>query len=380
METSKTTAIKPFYAMDVLERAQAMEREGAHIIHLEVGQPDFETPQPIKDACVKALETGHTSYTHSLGIIELREAICAHYHDKYGVRVHPDQIAVTNGTSPAMHLVFSALLENNDEIILSDPHYACYPNFVRIGCGEPVFVRVHEADGFQFRIADVRAAMTERTRGLFINSPSNPAGTVLSGEDMSRLAELGVPVISDEIYHGLTYEGEEHSILEYTDNAFVLNGFSKAYAMTGLRLGYLIAPKAYMRAIQKLTQTLYISTNSITQWAGVAALTHCQDDVRRMREIFNKRRLFIIDRIKKLGLGLLTEPTGAFYVLANCKHLSEDSYKLAFEMLEKAHIGVTPGIDFGPGAEGYIRFSYANSLENIDEAMNRLERFLKERG
>ena len=366
--------------MDVLERAQAMEREGKHIIHLEVGQPDFEPPQPVKEACVKALESGQTAYTHSLGIIELREAICAHYDEKYGVEVYPDQIAVTNGTSPAMNLVFSALLENNDEIILSDPHYACYPNFVRIGCGEPVLVKVHEEDGFQFRIEDVRAAMTERTKGVFINSPSNPAGTVLSGKAMKRLAELDVPIISDEIYHGLVYEGEEHSILEYTDNAFVLNGFSKAYAMTGLRLGYLIAPKAYMRAIQKLTQTLYISTNSITQWAGVAALTKCQDDVRRMREIFNERRLFIIDRIKKLGLGLLTEPTGAFYVLANCQHLSEDSYKLAFEILEKAHVGVTPGIDFGQGAEGYIRFSYANSLENIDEAMNRLERFLKERG
>ncbi len=379
METSKTAAIKPFYAMDVLERAEAMEREGVHIIHMEVGQPDFETPHPIKDACVKALEKGHTSYTHSLGIIELREAICAHYYDKYGVIVHPDQIAVTNGTSPAMHLVFSALLENNDEVIISDPHYACYPNFVRIGCGEPVAVRVEEADAFQFRIDAVRAAMTEWTKGIFINSPANPTGTVMSGERMAQLAELDVPIISDEIYHGLVYEGEEHTILEYTDNAFVLNGFSKAYAMTGLRLGYLIAPKAYMKAIRKLTQTLYISTNSITQWAGVAALTQCQDDVRRMREIFNKRRRFIIDRVKELGLGLLTEPTGAFYVLANCKHINEDSYKLAFEILEKAHVGVTPGIDFGPGAEGYIRFSYANSLENIAEAMNRLETFLKQR-
>ncbi|TRZ75819.1 MAG: pyridoxal phosphate-dependent aminotransferase, partial [Deltaproteobacteria bacterium] len=340
--------------------------------------PDFDTPECIREACCKAMRSGETHYTHSLGLLELREAICDHYLDKYKVAISPDQVVVTSGTSPAMLVLFATILNAGDEIIISDPHYACYPNFIRFFEGIPVTVNVYEEDGFQYTSEAIKERITGHTAGIMINSPSNPTGNLLRKERMAEIASLGVPVISDEIYHGLVYEEKEHSILEFTDNAFVFNGFSKAYAMTGWRLGYLIAPKSYIRPMQKLLQNLFISANSFVQWAGVTALREAGGEVERMRNIYNERRKFLIKRLREMGLGVKVEPTGAFYVLGNIKSLSQDSYKMAFEILEKARVGVTPGIDFGKNCEGYLRFSYANSLENIAEGMKRLEKYLKE--
>ncbi len=383
MVSQRAEAIKPFYVMDVLDKAHAMERAGIDVVHLEVGEPDFDTPDPVKQAITKALDNGKTHYTHSLGIIELREAICEHYSRHYGVAPHPDQVVVTNGTSPAMLMLFMALLEQGDEVVVSDPHYACYPTFIRLSGGEPVFVPVHEEDGFQYRSEAIRKALGPKTKGIFINCPANPTGTLLPAARMRRIAEMGLPVIADEIYHGLVYEGREHSILEYTDNCFVLNGFSKCYAMTGIRLGYCIAPKEYMRALQKLSQNLFISANSIAQWAGVAALRHCAEHVEHMRMIYDERRKYMLRRLQEIGFGIKVEPTGAFYCFANARFLTEplglDCYALAFDILENAAVGVTPGTDFGPGGEGFIRFSYANSLENIERGMERLENYVKQK-
>jgi aspartate/methionine/tyrosine aminotransferase len=376
----RTEKITSFIVMDVLERAHDLERNGIDVIHLEVGEPDFDTPTCVKAAACRALDEGHTHYTHSLGLLELREAICRYYRTQYDVTIEPDQIIVTSGTSPAMLLLFSALLDKGDQVIISDPHYACYPNFIRYLEGEAVCVEVYETDGFQYDPEAIRQKITQRTRAIFINSPSNPTGNLLSGERMRDIAALGPWIVSDEIYHGLVYEGQEHSILEFTDKAFVLNGFSKLFAMTGLRLGYLIAPKAFMRPIQKLHQNFFISANSMVQHAGIAALTEAGADVAHMKTIYNERRKYIIGRLKAMGLGITVEPTGAFYVFANAKHLSNDSYKLAFDILDNAHVGVTPGIDFGKNGEGYLRFSYANSLEKITEGMDRLERYLREVG
>jgi aspartate/methionine/tyrosine aminotransferase len=372
-----------FIVMDVLERAQELEREGARIIHLEVGEPDFDAPDCVKEAACRALDDGFTHYTHSLGLYELREAICEYYLKHYQVSVEPDQVIVTSGSSPAIFLVFAALLERQDEVIISDPHYACYPNFIRFVDGKAVTIPVYEVDGFQYRPEAIREKIGPRTKAVFINSPSNPTGNLLSTGRMRQIAELTkceqCPyIVSDEIYHGLVYEGKARSILEFSDHAFVLNGFSKQFAMTGLRLGYVIAPKAFIRPMQKIHQNFFISANAMVQHAGIAALRHAGDDVARMQKIYNKRRLFIIRRLKEMGLGITVEPTGAFYIFANAKHISEDSYKLAFDILEKAHVGVAPGIDFGENGEGYLRFSYANSMENIEEAMHRLERYLND--
>ena len=382
MISKRTEEMTSFIVMDVLERAQELERDGARIIHLEVGEPDFDAPACVKEAACKALEDGFTHYTHSLGLYELREAICGYYQKHYQVSVDPDQVIVTSGSSPAIFLVFSALLEKQDEVIISDPHYACYPNFIRFVDGKLITIPVYEEDGFQYRPEVIREKITPQTRAVFINSPSNPTGNLLSADRMRQIAELTkceqCPyIVSDEIYHGLVYEGKAHSILEFSDHAFVFNGFSKQFAMTGLRLGYVIAPKAFIRPMQKLQQNFFISANAMVQQAGIAALKNAGDDVARMQKIYNTRRLFMIRRLKELGFGITVEPTGAFYVFANAKHVSGDSYKLAFDILEKAHVGVSPGIDFGENGEGYLRFSYANSLENIEEGMERLETYLQ---
>ncbi len=368
-----------FIVMDVLEKAQEMERAGNDVIHLEVGEPDFGVPECVSEAICRAVRDGHTHYTHSLGMVELREAICEHYLKSYGVAVHPDQVVVSSGTSPAMLSMFSTLLTAGDEVIISDPHYACYPNFIQFLEGRVVKVPVYEDDGFQYRPEAIRDRITERTRAILINSPSNPTGTVLSAERMRAIAGLGPYCISDEIYHGLNYQGAEHTILEFTDHAFVLNGFSKIFAMTGLRLGYLIAPPRFIRPLQKLQQNFFLAPNSVAQIGGIAALREADADVVRMRDTYDRRRRFMIQRLRQIGFGIPVEPTGAFYVFANARHLSTDSYALAYDILEKARVGVTPGIDFGQGGEGYLRFTYANSLENITEGLNRLERYVVER-
>lgn len=225
--------------------------------------------------------------------------------------------------------------------------------------------------------------MNEGTKAILLNSPANPTGTLLSAERMDKIARLadrrGAYVVSDEIYHGLVYEGKDHSALEFSDRAFVLNGFSKLYAMTGWRLGYLVAPKEFIRPMQKLCQNFFISANSVAQRAGIAALKESAPDVARMKATYDERRRFLLPRLKALGLGVAHDPTGAFYVLANARTWAEkfdgSSLRLAYDILEKCHVGVTPGIDFGQGAEGFLRFSYANSIENLSEAMNRLEKY-----
>ncbi len=379
MVARRSEEMTSFIVMDVLERANVMERDGIDIIHLEVGEPDFDTPDCVKAAACKAINDGHTHYTHSLGLMELREAIAEYYDETYGVNVSPHRVMVTQGTSPAIFSVFSTMLEAGDEVIISDPGYACYPNFIKFVGGVPVKVPVTEEDGFQYRVAEIEKRMTDRTKAIFLNSPSNPTGNLLSTDRMERIAKLGPAIVSDEIYHGLVYEGEEHTMLEFTDDAFILNGFSKLYAMTGMRLGYVIAPEEYMRPLQKIQQNFFISVNASAQMSGIAALKEAKADTLRMKEIYNERRKYMIGRLKAMGLGITVEPTGAFYVFANVKHISMDSYKLAFDILEKAHVGVTPGVDFGENAEGYLRFSYANSLENIERAMDRLEAYFKAR-
>ncbi len=376
MVAKRAKDISSFIVMDVLEAACDLECQGQDIVHLEVGEPDFDTPDCVKRAAGKALDEGFTHYTHSLGLLELREAICTYYQDTYGVTVDPEQVLVTSGSSPAIFMVFAALLEAGDEVIISDPHYACYPNFIRFVQGVDIPIPVFEEDGFQYRPADIQKKISNKTKAIFINSPSNPTGNLLSAKRMAALAEFSPYIVSDEIYHGLVYEDSAHSILEYTDRAFVLNGFSKLFAMTGLRLGYLIAPPAYIRPLQKIHQNFFISANAMSQKAGLAALTEAHEDVLRMKAKYNQRRRFMIRRLRELGFGITVEPTGAFYVFANAKHLSDNSYDLAFDILKKACVGVAPGIDFGPHGEGYLRFSYTNSMANIEEGMNRLETYI----
>ena len=381
----RTEEIKPFLAVEVFERAEALERQGHDVVHLEFGEPDFETPAAIREAAVRAIRDGRTRYAHSLGILPLREAIAEHYLATYGVAVSPDQVLVTAGTSPGMLLLFTGLCSAGDEVVLSDPHYACYPNFVRYADAVPVYVPAPEADAWMLQPEAVAGRLTPRTRAILVNSPANPTGAVTAPERLRALAELAEAapgdawIVADEIYHGLSYAGPDHTILEYTDRAFVLNGFSKAYAMTGWRLGYVIVPKPFVRTLQTLHQNFFISSNEFVQWAGVAALREAGPDVVRFRAAFDARRRAMVDGLRAIGLRVGPEPTGAFYVLADARAWCERSYAFAFELLAGAHVAVTPGIDFGPGGEGHLRFSYASSLARIGEGLRRVGDFLRDR-
>lgn len=383
MISERSSRLPPFYVMEILEKAHAMELEGADVIHMEVGEPDFDTPEPVKEAACTALRKGMTRYTHSLGISQLREAIAAHYGRRYGVEVSTDNILVTNGTSPAMVLIFGALLNPGEELILSNPCYACYPNILEFMAGVPRYVDVYEEDGFKYRPSDIAQKLGYGAKGVMVNSPSNPTGIVLSEQDMTELVEAvgeRAFIISDEIYHGLVYEGQERSILEFTDKAFVLNGFSKLYAMTGWRLGYIISPPEFIRPLQKIQQNIHICANSFVQWAAVAALEETAEYTTEMVRTYDERRRFLLRRVREMGFGVTVDPTGAFYIFANAKKFTDDAYHFCLDVLEKAGVAITPGIDFGSGGEGYVRFSYTNSLENLAEGASRLESYLKERG
>jgi aspartate/methionine/tyrosine aminotransferase len=372
----------PFIVMEILEKIHKMEKEGIDVIHMEIGEPDFNVPECVNQAGVEAFLNNETHYTHSLGDIRLREAIVAYHKKTYNTKIDPGQIIVTSGTSPAMLLLFSALVNPGDEIIISDPHYACYENFINYVQGVPVNVPVFEEEGFIYTPEAIEEKITSKTRAIFINSPSNPTGNVIPEKRMQQIVDIAkannLYIISDEIYHGLVYEGKDHSIYEFTDQAFVLNGFSKLFAMTGLRLGYLIAPPEFVRALQVLQQNFFICANSVAQLAGVAALEGAEKETKVMRETYNKRRKYVIERLRQMGFKIQVEPTGAFYVFVNAKHISNDSYALAFDILEKAHVGVTPGIDFGSNGEGYLRFSYANSMKCLRTGLDRVENYLKE--
>lgn len=375
--SSRAAGVSPFLAMEIFEQAQQMAAAGRDVLHLTVGEPDFPAPACARQACAEALARGETRYTHSLGRRDLREAICTYYGERYGVAVVPEQVLVTSGTSPALLLACAVFLERGDEVILSNPYYACYPSFLRFLDATPVAVATQEERGFQLDAELVASRVTARTRAVLLNSPANPTGCVMPPAELQAICALGVPVISDEIYHGLTYEGREASALEFSDEAFVLNGFSKRFAMTGFRLGYLIAPRRYGPALQRLHQNLFISANDFVQAAGLAALQEGVADAERMKAVFAQRRELVLQRLDELGVGSRARPTGAFYALADVRAYTDDSLGFARDMLETVGLGVTPGIDFGSNLEGFLRISYAYAWEQLDEGLRRLGRFLE---
>ena len=378
----RAKGVTPFIVMEILERAKQLQAQGRRVIELQIGEPDFDTPAVIKEAHDRALAEGHTHYTPSLGDPALKEALAAHYKKRYQVDVAPERFFICPGSSSGMTMLFGSLINPGDEIIMSDPHYPCYDNMVKFFGGRPRLIPVREEEGFLYRPEDIRANLSDKVKTVVINSPANPTGTILDENRLKEIAALDRLIISDEIYHGLTYGDElEHSILEYTDNAVVVSGFSKLFAMTGWRLGYVILPPDpdYLRAMLFMTQNFFLSTSAAVQKAGICALEKSWPEVEAMRRTYDRRRRLLLNGLNKLGLTVKVEPTGAFYILANAGHLSRDSYALAFDILEKAGVDTAPGIDFGPGAEGFLRFSYASSEANIEEALDRLKKYLEDR-
>jgi len=362
--------------MEVLERAQELERQGRSVIHLEVGEPDFPTPQPIVDAGVWALNEGQTHYTHSLGILRLREAIAARYAERFGLQVSPDRVLVTAGSSLAMLYAFGALIEPGDEVIAATPHYPCYPNFVRFFGGTLVETPTDPADGYRLDPDAVARAMTPRTKLLLINSPSNPTGAVLREDRLSALAGLGIPIVSDEIYHGLVYGPPAPTALQYAPDAVIVDGLSKRYAMTGWRLGYLVAPERLMRVLQIMQQSFLISAGAFVQEAAVIALQQGDAYTDRMAASFRARRDLTVKLFRELGFGVPDPPEGAFYVFADASRFTNDSLAFAFELLECAGVAVAPGIDFGEAGRRCIRVCYAASDTDIREASRRIGEYM----
>ncbi|WP_435179314.1 pyridoxal phosphate-dependent aminotransferase [Halorussus sp. AFM4] len=376
MVSERATRTTPFAAMDVLERANRMD----DVVHLEVGEPDFDTPAAVTEAAVAALRAGETGYTSSRGKPELRRAIAAYYDRRYGVDVDPERIVVTSGSSPALLLAFSTLIDPGDEVVLTDPYYACYPNFVRQTGGRISTVPLSADEGFRPRVSEFDRVLSPETEALLLNSPANPTGAVLEGSTLEELVDLAgendATVVADEVYHGLTYEGEDRSVLEFTDDAFVLDGFSKRFAMTGWRLGWMVAPPDYVGHVNRIAQNTLICAPNFVQSGGVAALESGADFLDEVRDTYRERRDYLVSEVEDWGLSMGYTPGGAYYLLIDVSDLPGDAFDAADFFLEEAGVAMTPGPDFGTNAEECLRVSYANSAERLAEASERIQRAL----
>ena len=385
--SQRVQRVKPSPTLAVSARAAELRAAGADIIGLGVGEPDFDTPDHIKQAAIQAIKQGATRYTAVDGTPELKSAIINKFQRDNGLSYQPDQILVSCGGKHSFYNLAQALLNPGDEVIIPAPYWVSYPDMVKLADGEPVFIKAGLEQTFKITPEQLDAAITPRTRLFVINSPSNPTGVTYSREQLKGLADVllshpHVLIATDDMYEHIIWGKEPFANIvnvceELFPRTIVLNGVSKAYAMTGWRLGYLIAPKQSVRTLQSQHQNFLISANNFVQLAGIAALNECEEDVGKMRAEYNKRRQHIIPRLESIGLKVQTMPAGAFYVLADARHISHDSLALSKQILEETGVAVTAGIDFGEGAEGFLRFSYANSLEKIDRAIDLLEEMFR---
>ena len=383
MITKRASDISPFYVMDILAQAKQLEAQGRDIIHMEVGEPDFDTPKPIIDAGIAALKAGKTHYTPALGLPELREAIAAWYQQQYQVEVTPDRIIVTPGASGALLLIMGALLERDQKVMLADPGYPCNRNFARFVEGQAQSIAVDASSNYQLTAAHIEQYWDDATSMALVASPSNPTGTILSNQQLTELstaiANKQGQLVVDEIYHGLTYDGlKATTILAIDPNAFVINSFSKFFGMTGWRLGWLVAPEGYEDVMDRLAQNLFLAAPTMSQYAALAAFNdETLAILEQRRQIFEQRRNSLLPELQNIGLDIKVTPQGAFYIYADCsRFLNEelpDSMALSKFWLQKAGVAVTPGNDFGSHlAEQYIRFAYTTDEKRLLEAVERI--------
>ena len=370
--------IEPFEVMDVLSRAQALERAGRHVVHMEIGEPDFTAPEPVVEAGIRAMREGRTAYTATLGLHELREAVAAHYEHKFRVKVDTGRIAITGGASGGLLTVAALYVDAGDEILVPDPGYPGYRHLVRAFEGAARIVPVSAVSDFQPTLEMVRAAWGPRTKGLLLGSPSNPTGTLIARAELERIAafiaDRGGVLIVDEIYQGLVYGAEPWTAFGLAGDVVLVNSFSKYFCMTGWRLGWVVLPQNALRGFEKLAQHLFISAPAAAQHAAVSAFSAESIAIleRRRRE-FARRRDFLLPALKTAGLSIPAEPHGAFYVYAD---VGRDARVFARQLLENEAVAATPGVDFGAnGTDRYVRFAYTRSMEDLEEAAKRIARF-----
>lgn len=382
---SRLANIAPFHVMELAKMATELERQGRHIIHMGIGEPDFTAAQPVIDAAARAMADGRLQYTSAVGIPSLREAIAAYYQRVYGLQVAPSRIIVTAGASAALLLACAALVEKGAEVLMPDPSYPCNRHFVAAFDGRAKMIPSGPQQRFQLSDAEVREHWGPATRGVLLASPSNPTGTSIPHAELAKIVatvreKRGFTIV-DEIYQGLTYDEEPFSALSLGDDIIVINSFSKYFNMTGWRLGWLVVPEKMVPQIEKLAQNLFICASSIAQHAGVACFAPESIAIYEQRKAeFKRRRDYIVPTLRELGFKVPVTPDGAFYVYADCSALTDDADRLTIEMLNEAGVVLVPGLDFGPyTARQYIRLSYATSMENLQEAAARLKKFFDAR-
>ena len=379
---SRLADIAPFHVMELMAHARALAATGRDIIHMEVGEPDFPTPEPILAAAQAHVATGRVFYTPALGLPELRSAIAAFYATRYGITIPSSRIVVTAGASGALLLAMACLAEPGSEWLLTDPGYPCNRNFVRSFEGVPIGMLVHPENNFQPTLADFEAHWNGRTAGALLASPANPTGTLLDDDVLAAIAgfvrQQGGQLLVDEIYHGLSYERDASTALQFGDDIFVVQSFSKYFNMTGWRLGWLVIPERFSRDIEKLAQNLFISPSAPAQHAALAAFAPATISIlEARRQEFRRRRDFLGPALTALGFRLPARAEGAFYLYANCSELTDDSERFAHDLLDATGVAATPGLDFGSNApEKHLRFAYTTGVERLAEAAERIRRYL----
>ncbi|MCM8612710.1 pyridoxal phosphate-dependent aminotransferase [Accumulibacter sp.] len=374
--------IAPFHVMELMARAKDLESCGRDIIHMEVGEPDFPTPEPVVAAAQAHIASGRVRYTAALGLPELRAAIAGFYAKRYGLSVPTSRIVVTAGASGGLLLAMACLTEPGSEWLLTDPGYPCNRHFVRCFEGRPIGIPVSGESNFQPTVDDLARFWNERTAGALFASPANPTGTLLADQTLADIArfvrERGGQLVIDEIYHGLTYGRDAMSALGFDDEVFVVQSFSKYFNMTGWRLGWLVVPPRFIRDIEKLAQNLFISPSAAAQYAALAAFHPDTIAIlEERRNEFRERRDFLAPALETLGFRFPARPQGAFYLYADCSQLTDDSTRFASELLESVGVAATPGLDFGSNLpERYLRFAYTSDVTRLAEAVDRIRSFL----
>ena len=379
MKTSRRSVVDPFIVMDVMEAARRAEAAGRHIIHMEVGQPGTPAPRGARRALAVAMEDQALGYTVALGLPALRASVAALYHQRYGLTIDPGRIVVTSGSSAAFILAFTALFDTGDRVALGDPGYPSYRQILRALDLQPVAIATLPENRFQ----PTPGELPDNLRGLIVASPANPSGTMLSRDDLAGLIKAcqarDIALISDEIYHGIQYERTAVSALEFSDDVYVINSFSKYFSMTGWRVGWMVVPQAHVRTIERLAQNLFICPPHASQIAALAALD-CDDELQSNLDVYRQNRALMQDGLPGAGFTSFAPPDGAFYIYADVSDLTDDSRAFAAEILQGAGVAVTPGLDFDP-VRGHqsLRFSYARSSADISEGLRRLKRFMSAR-
>ena len=374
--------IEPFHVMELLKMAAALEQAGRSVIHMGIGEPDFPAAQPVLDAAAKAIAGGTMRYTHAVGLPALREAIAAHYQERFGVDVAAERIVITAGASGALLLACAALVGRDDEVLMPDPSYPCNRHFVTAFEGRARLIPSGPAQRFQLSAAMVREHWSPSTRGVLLASPSNPTGTSISTNELRDIAALvrerGGFTVVDEIYQGLSYDAPPFSALSLGEDIIVINSFSKYFNMTGWRLGWLVVPPSMMAAVEKLAQNFFICASTLAQQAALACFTPESMAIFEQRKSeFKRRRDYLVPELQRLGFTIPVLPDGAFYVYADCSRFSEDADAFTRDVLQATGVVMTPGLDFGTqDVERYIRVSYATSMENLQEAVRRLQTYL----